>query len=339
MLREQRKIFQYFYSFLQKGLVHVNLQLLYDCNFKCDICDFWKTSYKDYPRLSIDQVKLISEKLKHFGPQIISIGGGEPLIHNNLVEITNVLSENNFPVMISNGWYVTPENAKSIFNAGMYEVSISVDYISPEKHDTQRQMDGSFDRAIKALKVLNENRSNSRQRVHMISVVMDDNIEDIEPLIQLSEKIGITYLVTFYSSSRGKKSNRYAEDEIANHLLKLKRKYKSFVAITDYLSQYAKSGVNGKPATRCYAGKNLLNINSQGDITYCIDRLDEPLGNIFSDTVDQLNQKILNKHNHINKCNDCWTSCRGNIESIMYGKKSFKNYYNLYEMTKRVPLS
>ena len=38
----------------------------------------------------------------------------------------------------------------------------------------------------------------------MISVLMDDNLQEIEPLIQLSKKLGVTYMITLYSYGRGK---------------------------------------------------------------------------------------------------------------------------------------
>jgi MoaA/NifB/PqqE/SkfB family radical SAM enzyme len=33
---------RYIRSWLNKRMVHVNLQLLYNCNFRCEICDYWR---------------------------------------------------------------------------------------------------------------------------------------------------------------------------------------------------------------------------------------------------------------------------------------------------------
>lgn len=327
MSYEGMKRLRYMYSFLRKRMVHLNLQILYTCNFRCKICDFWKAPYKDMPPISLEQVRLIAGKLKALGPLIISVGGGEPLLHPDLVEITRCLSRNNFPVMICNGWHVTAENARALFKAGMHEVSISVDYADPGKHDRQRGMEGAFQRALQALKILNENRVKSWQRVHMISVVMEDNLEDIASLAHLAKKIGVTYLVTRYSSGRGKKSARALPKDVGEYLVKLRKKHRYFISLPGYLERF------GETTYPCYAGKNLFNIDCQGDVTRCIDSLEEPVGNMISHDIFSLEEKLLEKH-RVSKCDKCWTSCRGSIETLMYGKRRLYNLIQCYQITK-----
>jgi MoaA/NifB/PqqE/SkfB family radical SAM enzyme len=122
------KMFRYGLSFLRRRLIHTNLQLHYRCNFRCQICDFRKPEYQARPALTVEQVKTIGRKLAEVGPQIVSIGGGEPLLHDDLVGVVEALARDHFPVMICNGWLIDRENAKALFRAGMHEISISVDY-------------------------------------------------------------------------------------------------------------------------------------------------------------------------------------------------------------------
>lgn len=329
---------KYFFSLFRKELVHLNLQILYQCNFTCTICDFWKEPHRSYPSLSLDQVKIIAEKIKYFGPQVISISGGEPLLHAELPEIVRVLAKDNFPVMICNGWFMTPEKARELWQAGMYEVSISVDYIDPDRHDRQRGVEGAFARAVDALRMLNEQRISPHQRVHMISVVMDDNIDDIEALIQLANEIGVTYLVTLYSNGRGNKENRVsAENSISEHLTALWKRYPEFVSLPGYLEKFSEAAAHDgiKP---CYAGKNLCNIDSQGNVTRCIDCLDDIAGNIFTDEVAAIQRNLLWQFER-SECSGCWTSCRGSIEPMLYGKKRLSNIVNCYPTIRDVPLA
>lgn len=331
------KNIKYLYNILLKRMVHVNLQLLYSCNFKCRICDFWKAPYNAMPSLTLENTRIIAEKLKAFGPVVISIGGGEPLIHPDLLEITRCLARDNFLAMICNGWFVTPEKAAAIFKAGMHEVSVSLDYINPEKHDRQRGMAGAFDQAIKALKILNENRISANQRVHMISVVMDDNLEDIEPLILLARKIGITYMVTLYCTGRGKKESKVPITEAGAYLLKLKKKYPDFVSLPGYIKKFQDAVADQRGIAPCYAGKNLCNIDCRGNVSLCIDTLDQPVGNIITGDLEDIKQGLLGKYRD-NKCAQCWTSCRGSIESLMYGKNRFYNWLKCYQIVKKAPL-
>ncbi len=323
---------RYINSFLRRGLVHVNLQLLYSCNFRCQICDYWKPQYRDRPRLSLEQVKIIASKLNQVGPQIISIGGGEPLLHKEIVEIVASLAKWHFPVMICNGWYMTAPMARALFKAGMYEVSISVDYADAEKHDQQRGVKGAFDRAIEALRLLNENRTHSEQRVHMISVILDDNLDHIEPLIKIAREIGVTYLVTLYSDGRGTKACKPIDRDVSKYLLSLKKKYAEFVALRGYLGRFSEA-IDNTGIGNCKCGLNLCNIDSQGNVSLCIDFVDDPIGNILTDEMPFL-LKRLAQRNKSNSCKGCWTSCRGSIETMMYGHQRLPNLWDYYQLTK-----
>lgn len=333
-MREIGKMARYAASFAARRLVHTNLQLLYDCNLSCRICDFWEPKWKAEPRLSLAQVEVIARKLAAIGPQIISIGGGEPLLHPELAGIVRALSRRHFPVMICNGWYVTPDNARALFEAGAYEVSVSVDYADRAKHDRQRGVDGAFDRAISALEILNRSRVNPHQRVHMISVVMDDNLDEIEPLIRLSRRMGITYLVTLYSDARGAKESRAIPADVSRRLLALKSAYPEFVALRGYVAQFSRAVRDGGIGP-CRAGANLCNIDSRGNMALCIDRMDDPVGNILMDGPEVLVRRLREKV-RTNACRDCWTSCRGSIETLMYGPARTGNLWDYYQMARSV---
>mgnify|MGYP001556128610 CR=1 FL=1 len=328
------KAASYFFSYLKGRLLHTNLQLLYDCNFRCEICDFWKDKDLHEQKLSIEQIELISDKLAQVGPQIVSIGGGEPLMHPQILDVVRALARHHFPVMICNGWFVTPEKARALFEAGMYEVSVSIDYDDAAKHDKQRGKEGAFEKGLAALKILHDNRVNPFQRVHMISVIMDDNLDDIERLILRCKDMGITYLVTLYSDGRGSKQCRATSPDTSARLLELKKKYPEFVALRGYIGRFTKAIEEGGLGP-CYAGKNLCNIDSQGNVSMCIDRKDDCAGNILKDDIEDIVALLLRKY-HDNDCHACWTSCRGSIESLMYFGDRLGNAYDYYQMTKPV---
>jgi MoaA/NifB/PqqE/SkfB family radical SAM enzyme len=337
LTHDSRKKARFALSFLRRRLVHVNLQLLDACNYRCRICDFWQDTHREKPRLSASDVEVISEKLNQIGPQIISIGGGEPMLHPELVEIVRLLARHHFPVMITNGSMVTPDLARALFQAGMAEISVSLDYADPARHDAQRGVAGAFDRAVEALKVLQAHRTHPEQRVNLISVIMEDNLADVEGLIGLCEEMGITYLLTLYSHRRGSKPARPPAADVSRQLLELKRRHRHFVALRGYLERFSEALTRGGIGP-CYAGRNLCNIDSQGNVTFCIDRLEEPVGNILTDDVFGLARKLLEAH-RTNACQDCWTSCRGSIEALLYGKRPLSNLFDYYQMTRPVPLA
>ncbi|MFH2008172.1 MAG: radical SAM protein [bacterium] len=335
--REMLKKARYVRSFVSGRLVHTNLQITYTCNFRCQICDFWRDDSRDKGDLTAAAARVIADKLNRIGPQIVSIGGGEPLLNREVVGIVEALARHHFPVMICNGWFITPDKARALWQAGMNEISVSVDYADPLKHDRQRSCDGAFDRAVDALRILHESRTQSHQRVNMISVIMDDNLDDVEPLIRICERLGITYLVTLYSDMRGKKASREVPVDVSARLLGLKERYKHFVALRGYLARFTE-GVRDGGVGPCSTGKQLCNIDTDGNVSLCIDRVDESVGNLFTESMETIEQRLLDKY-RTNTCKDCWTSCRGSIESILHGAAPHRNLFDYYQMTKPIGLS
>jgi MoaA/NifB/PqqE/SkfB family radical SAM enzyme len=321
--------------FARRKLVHLNLQILYDCNFRCRICDFWKEPYLEKPRLSLEQVRVVAEKLRAMGPHIVSIGGGEPLMHPELLPIAEALAPDHFLAMITNGWFVTREKAAALWRTGVYEVSVSVDYADPARHDAQRATPGAHARALEALRVLHETRVHPQQRVNMISVVMDDNVEDLERLVELSAEMGISYLVTLYSHGRGTKASRAGDPVLGERLLAIKARHREFVALRGYLARFGEAVDDG--VGPCRAGRNLWNVDSQGNATLCIDKLDEPVGNVLVDDARTLEARLLEAHRR-NTCAACWTSCRGPTETLMYGADRLRNLVDYRQLTRDVPL-
>ena len=202
----------------------------------------------------------------------------------------------------------------SILRAGLQEISVSVDYADPARHDAQRGREGAFDRAVRALELFHKNRADPRNRVHMISVLMDDNLDQIEPLIRMAREIGVTYMLSLYSWMRGAKARLGPRSEATEHLLELKRKYPEFVTLTSYLERFDQAIARGGIG-RCQTGRLLMNVDHRGQVARCTEMLDQPVGNILTDNVADLARRLAD-HQRTSDCAQCWTSCRGFAECM-----------------------
>lgn len=322
-LNYYRKSLNLVSAFFRKHFIHCNLQVTYRCNFECQICDFWKDDYDKTRELSLKDVEIISKKLSELGTIIVSLAGGEPLIRKDLYQIIGILNKNHFPILITNGWYINEENSKAILRAGLQEISVSVDYANPAKHDTQRGAPGAFDKAINALKLLRKNRPYRRNRIHMITVLMDDNLEEIEPLIKLSREIGVTYMVNLYSFNRGTKTGKLPANNVTQYLLSLKKKYPEFITLHSYIERLdqaiSKGGIGN-----CQTGRLLLNIDNKGNVARCTETLGEPVGNILTQSMTDIRRSLWDRYKN-QDCALCWTSCRGFVES-MYTPPRWKQF-------------
>jgi MoaA/NifB/PqqE/SkfB family radical SAM enzyme len=295
--------------------IHCNLQVTYRCNFRCRICDFWKPAYQTAEELSLEDIRVIGRKLDRLGTLIVSLAGGEPLIRRDLCDVIAVLAGcNHFPILITNGWFVEEPLARDMFRAGLQEISVSVDYRDPDAHDAQRGRRGAWERAIRALELLNRARPHRRVRVHMISVLMDDNLEDVEELIKLSRDLGVTYMVNLYSSNRGTKRPRLPGTNVTDRLLALKAEYPEFISLTSYIERFDQAIVAGGIGN-CQTGRLLLNIDNRGDAARCTETLDEPVGNVLSQDVREIARR-LRRTQRRRACSQCWTSCRGFAECM-----------------------
>ncbi len=327
-LHYQRRSLGLFSNMVRGRLIHCNLQVTYRCNFKCQICDFWKTEHDASEELTLDDIRTIGRKLGRFGTLIISLAGGEPLIREDLCEVITLLNQaNHFPILITNGWFVNETVAKDLSRAGLQEISVSVDYADPAKHDAQRGAPGSWKRAMSALELLNRHRTGRMNRVHMISVLMDDNLEEIEGLIRLSRDLGVTYMVNLYSWNRGTKERRLPTASVSRHLLDLKRKYPEFISLTSYLEKMDQAIAEGGVGS-CQTGRLLLNVDHRGQVARCTETLDQPVGNLLTDDALEIRQRLLDVQRK-SDCAQCWTSCRGFAES-MYKPPRLRQYKEFF---------
>jgi MoaA/NifB/PqqE/SkfB family radical SAM enzyme len=315
-------------GFLTGRFIHCNLQVTYRCGLRCQICDFWKTPHDRSEELTVEEVRRIGRKLRRLGTLIVSLAGGEPLEREDLEGIIRALNEEgHFPILITNGWHVDESRARSLLAAGLQEISVSVDYRDPAKHDAQRGRQGSWERAVRALELLHKARTDRRNRVHMITVLMDDNLEEIEPLIRLSKEMGVTYMVNLYSWNRGSKSARLPGTSVTERLLDLKRRYPEFVTLTTYVEHLDRAIADGGIGS-CRTGRLLMNIDHRGNVARCTERLDEPVGNLLSEDVGEIRDRLW-KVQREQECAQCWTSCRGFAESMSMKPRlrQFREFY------------
>lgn len=93
------KINEIFYSIqgegIQSGLPTVFIRLT-GCNLRCSYCDT-KYAYTKGKQFSIDEIIL---KLKDFTCNTVCITGGEPLIHEDILELVNTLSNDKYNILI-----------------------------------------------------------------------------------------------------------------------------------------------------------------------------------------------------------------------------------------------
>lgn len=158
------------------------------CNFRCRMCMCW-TARKTPDYSTEEQILRAIEILgRHYVVRHdFIITGGEPLLVHFLEKIITACRKHGFRVSLTtNGSLLSESRLHSLIQAGLSTLSISLDSLNEETHDTLRGFKGSYGRIMRALKILEP--LSERPRAVIGVVMMKPNIAEVESMIEWAEK-------------------------------------------------------------------------------------------------------------------------------------------------------
>jgi len=319
MFSSWRKKTRLFRSWVAGRPIWCAWQVTYRCNFRCKFCGYWNDPLGRQPEPSVDEYKIGAQKLATFGSLLVSLAGGEPLLRKDLPQIVSAISEYHLPFITTNGSLVTQENAAALMAAGLWGVSVSIDYADPKKHDDARNRQGAWQRAWQAVEYFSKARTQEFQRVNVMAVLLDNNIDELETIMKMAAERNAYFMVQPYGYLKtGSHDYECRHSNISSRLLDMWRRNRNFLSNPTYLKKFDafhNGGIEG-----CKAGRAFFNIDSTGDIAICVENKHAPIANLYTDS----QYKILNalkSASRRNTCKCCWYNCRGEVESL-YNFKS-----------------
>lgn len=297
-------------------------QVTYRCNFRCAFCQYWRDPMGGMPEQTVEEFRTGSRKLAKLGSLLISLAGGEPFLRQDIVDVVRTIGEFHLPFITSNGFLATPELARDLFAAGLWGVSISLDYADRERHDKARSMPGAFEHAVRALDYFASARRHGWQRVNVMCVLLHDNLDEVEPLIRLAADHGAYFMLQLYGVRKtGSQHFVHEKDGVSNRLLELKRRYPNFLSNEVFLSRFDAALDGGVPG--CRAGQAFFNIDSCGDIAICVEERARPVANLYRDSAQDILSRLTARARG-NGCRACWYNCRGEVE-MLYSPRGLLN--------------
>ena len=135
-------------GFVRARPIHCIVQVSNRCNLTCGFCSFWERPAHPRDEMTLQEFEVISAKLAEAGSMVVSIEGGEPLLRPDIVEVVRAFARYHHPILFTNGWRVTEPLARELWNAGLTEIGVSIDYAAPERHDGHRGAQGTFAAAV-----------------------------------------------------------------------------------------------------------------------------------------------------------------------------------------------
>ncbi len=198
------------------------------------MCPFWKRPSRDS---SLEQEKAVLKRVYDSGAVGIAFEGGEPLLRNDLVEI--LAYSRSLPLhnsLITNGTLLESkiDQIAPYINGVVY---VSLDGLE-KTHDKIRGIDGSFRKAIRGIQA-----SKDKVNVTINTTIMDENIDEVESLVDLSKELGTKISVAVAHEYCNVKASRAANNKtskIAHKLIEMKQEGYPIANSIGYLKVMAK---------------------------------------------------------------------------------------------------
>jgi SynChlorMet cassette radical SAM/SPASM protein ScmF len=164
------------------------------CNLACRHC--WLSPKLDrtgnkYPTLQIGHFETAIQEAKPLGLSGVKLTGGEPLLHPHFTELLGIIREADLTLTIeTNGLLCTPQIAAEIAKSQNPFVSVSIDGIDPETHESIRGVKGSFEKARQAVR----NLSDVGIFPQIIMSLMRCNSHQVDVMVDMAKSLGASSL-------------------------------------------------------------------------------------------------------------------------------------------------
>jgi MoaA/NifB/PqqE/SkfB family radical SAM enzyme len=251
------------------------------CNLSCAYCN----EYDDYSKpVPIETMKQRVDDLHRLGTTIVTISGGEPILHPDLDELISYMrSKSIITGMITNGYLLTADRIQRLNRAGLDHMQISIDNLMPD------------DVSKKSLKVLDKKlqllSEHADFHVNINSVVGGGihNPHDALVVGRRARQLGFTSTVGIIHDGDGQL--RPLADQEREVFLKMKSMERSNYS---RLNWFQNNIAMGKPNDwKCRAGARYIYICEDGLVHYCSQQRGYPGTPLSQYTVDDIKREFL----------------------------------------------
>jgi MoaA/NifB/PqqE/SkfB family radical SAM enzyme len=154
------------------------------CDLRCQIC--YLPHFRS-PGVVAARAQEIADQIMEAGALSVTLLGGEFLLRSDAEELVSRLRAHELHVkVVTNGHLLTRTRARALALAGLNQVEVSFDGVSPESHDRSRGP-GSFARAMSGLAAA---RAAGIPRAGIVFTVHDQNQGELEQLGAFLDQAG-----------------------------------------------------------------------------------------------------------------------------------------------------
>jgi MoaA/NifB/PqqE/SkfB family radical SAM enzyme len=249
------------------------------CNLACTYCNEFDDFSQPVP---IDTMYERLDRLAELGTTIITISGGEPLLHPELdLVIARVRHHGMIAGMITNGYLLTAERIQRLNAAGLEHLQISIDNVNPD------------DVSKKSLKVLDKKlqllAGHADFHVNINSVVGGGIHHPKDALVigRRALELGFTSTVGIIHDGDGQ-LRPLADEEREVYSTMRSMEKNSYARINGFQDNIAHGREND---WRCRAGARYLYICEDGLVHYCSQQRGYPGKPLMQYTTDDIRRE------------------------------------------------
>lgn len=283
-------------------LVHFEVTLR--CNARCSFCDYWTTD----PSARASELQSYADAARFFNPMLVTFTGGEPTLRRDLedlvAEVNRAISLK-YITLITHGAMLTPERAQSLWDAGVNQFNVSLDYLD-ERHDRARGIPGLTARILTTIPAM---RERGIDNIRFNTVIKNDNLDQIVPIVQRAQAMGVGVNFSVYTDAKNGNTQyligerELAEaDDVVRQLLAFKRRRRGVITNSDYYLEQIPRYLRGDMREPCRSGIRTIHIDPTGHVKRC------------PDFPTDFHWRDFRNYEPVN-CNACYYACRGEAQA------------------------
>ncbi|MCX6709356.1 MAG: radical SAM protein [Candidatus Woesearchaeota archaeon] len=258
----------------------LQISITHRCPLRCRMCSIAKNPSKIEEEMSTKEVKSLIEQAAQIGISELYLTGGEPFVRDDFIEIVNYAEAKGLITSVNtSGILINNDVAEKIADSSLSYITFSIDGLE-KIHDYIRGK-GVFSNAINAIREINRIKSekgNEKLHISLVSVIMNQNLDEVIPLIHFVENLGVTGIrfqpvlvdntKMFRQNNKSSlwipKSRLKRLSQVLSEMEKCKKRSKiDIIFDAKMISQYFRGEFE---ANKCFVGYNRLFVGLWGNV-------------------------------------------------------------------------
>ncbi|MFN9350770.1 MAG: radical SAM protein [Gemmatimonadota bacterium] len=282
-------------------LVHFEVTLR--CNASCGFCDYWKTD----PKAKDTELRSFVDAARRFNPMLVTWTGGEPTLRRDLEDLVAGVERAvrlKYTTLITHGAMLTPERATALWQAGVDQFNISLDYLDA-RHDAARGIPGLVERIMATTAAVRARGVN----VRFNTVIKNDNLDQLLPIVHRARELraGVNFSVyTDFKNGNGAPRLAAAHqaelEAVVAELLAYKRRRRGVIPNSAHYLETSPPGTRGAMREPCRSGLRTIHVDPVGHVKRC------------PDFPTDFHWSAFRRYAPI-ACDRCYYACRGEAQA------------------------